>query len=755
MAEYLDMGKREQDALKDVGGFVGGSLSGPRRKAEAVTGRDLVTLDYDALTLERAEWLKTALEALGCGYCIYSTRKHRPEAPRLRVIVPLDRTATPDEYGPVARMIAQRIGFDGVDPTTFEVARMMFYPSVCADGKYIFTYADKPLLSVSLWRQSCPILYGWSWESVATWPAIPGSENKLRADVKQQDPEGKNGIVGTFCRTYDIYRCIAELIPGVYEQVDNAGERYTFVGGSTAGGAVIYDGGKFLFSHHATDPCSGKLVNAFDLVRLHRFGHLDDNAEPGCPVGRLPSYSAMADWARSLPEIHAAILNEDFADLEPVPGESADWKKHLEFSNNGGLRSTLNNISLLLENEVRFAGKLRKDTFNDRIVVEGELPWQREPGEPLNDTDLDNIRLALDRLFDGKVAAADVITAVNVAAGKRAFHPVRAYLDGLTWDGVPRLDTLFIDYLGAEDSPYTRAVTRKSFVAAVARIMAPGCKFDTMLILTGKQGRFKSTCLSIMAGSFFSDSLRTFTGKEAAEGLRGAWIIEISELQAFDRASTEEVKAFLSKQTDRYRPAYGRMLQEYPRQCVFFGTTNSATFLRDTTGGRRFWPVSIDQQERTKSVVNELHRERDQLWAEAVARYRAHEPLFLSGEIETTARELQEAAREVDPWESLLLDFVERKIPEDWHKWPLDRRRDFLCGQACSVAGGPALKLVERQTVSATEFLCEALGFAQGNMSQRDSILVNKILRGLKGWEPSPDRWRTSYSQVRGYRRVR
>lgn len=755
MAEYLAMGKREQDALKDVGGFVGGSLNGPRRKSVAVTGRDLVTLDYDDLTAERAEGLKAALEALGCGYCIYSTRKHRPEAPRLRVIVPLDRTATPDECGPLARMVAQRIGFAGIDGTTFEIARMMFDPSVCADGEYIFTYADKLLCCVSRWRESCPILFGWSWENAATWPTIPGGENKLRADVKQQDPEKKTGIVGTFCRTYDVYRCLAELIPGVYEPVDNMEDRYTFVGGSTAGGAVIYDGGKYLFSHHATDPCSGKLVNAFDLVRLHRFGHLDDSAAPGCPVGRLPSYGAMANWARSLPEIHTAILNEDFADLESAPGESAEWKKRLEFSASGGLRSTLNNISLLLENEARFAGRLRKDTFNDRIVVEGELPWQREAGEPLNDTDLDNFRLALDRVLEEKVAAADVITAVNVAAGRRAFHPVREYLDGLTWDGVPRLDTLFIDYLGAEDSPYTRAVTRKAFVAAVARVYDPGVKYDTMLVLSGAQGRYKSTILSTMAGPWFSDSMRTFEGKEAVEGLRGAWIVEISELQAFDRVSTEAVKAFLSKRSDRYRPAYGRMLQEYPRQCVFFGTTNSAAFLRDTTGGRRFWPVRIDVQARTKSVPKELHGERDQLWAEAVARYRAHETLYLTGEVEEAARKLQEEAREVDPWESLLLDFVEKQIPEDWHKWPLDRRRDFLCGQTYSAAGGPALKLVARETVSATEFLCEALGVAPGNMSQRDSIRVNKILRGLSGWEPSPNRYRTPYSQVRGYRRVR
>lgn len=283
---------------------------------------------------------------------------------------------------------------------------------------------------------------------------------------------------------------------------------------------------------------------------------------------------------------------------------------------------------------------------------------------------------------------------------------------------MPRLDTLLIDYLGAEDTPYTRAVSRKAFVAAVARIIDPGCKFDCMTVLVGKQGRYKSTMLSIMGGQRFSDSLRTFEGQKADEQLRGTWLIEVSELQGFKNAEVETIKGYLSRRTDRYRPAWGRTLREFPRQCVFFGTTNASDFLRDTTGGRRFWPIDIDERERTKSVVNDLTNEQDQIWAEAVTRYRAGEPLYLTGEVEQAALNIQEDHREVDAWEGILHDYIAKPISDDWDAWTLDRRRDFLAGQI-HTSENASLNLVERQRVSPAEFMCEALNFAPGNLPNR------------------------------------
>lgn len=754
LSEFFGLKKAQQDDLKDVGGFVGGSLNGPRRKASNMVSRDVITLDFDNVPGWQTEALMQRVEELNCGYCIYSTRKHTPAAPRLRVVIPTDRTMTTDEYEPCARLIAQRIGFTGIDSTTFEIARLMFYPSVCADSEYIFKTADKPLLCVSNWLGIYSLIYGKDWHDVASWPQIPGAEEKLHREAeKAQIPTEKQGIVGAFCRTYDIYRAIEELLPGVYTSSDKDDARFTYTAGSTSGGAVIYDCGAFLFSYHSTDPCSGRLVNAFDLVRLHKFGSLDDKAAPGTPVSRLPSYTAMREYAASLPDVHieAASAAADFAGLESAPGDDESWKQQLDTSPAGGLKNSLKNIVLILENDTRFRGKLRKDLFNDRIIAK-DMPWERPDAKPWDDTDTDHLRIMLERTVSGKIPIADIYSAVNATADKNSFHPVKDYLSSLTWDGVPRLDTLFIDYLGVDDTPYNRAVCRKSFTAAVARIMNPGCKYDCMAVLVGGQGRFKSTILATMGGPWFSDSLRTFEGKEAEERLRGAWIIEVSELQAFDRSSVEAIKGFLSKQTDRYRPAYGRMMKEYPRECVFFGTTNTPDFLRDTTGGRRFWPVDIDRQSRTKSVIDDLPKERDQIWAEAVHYFKAGETLYLTGEVEQAAISIQEDHREVDTWEGMLLDFIAKPIPEDWDNWSLERRRDFWAGQL-HTGEGDVITLVDRQRVSSTEFLCEALNFAPKSISKQDTVRVNKILRALSGWErgQDKDRYRTPYSRVRPY----
>lgn len=295
--EYISLKKPQQDELKDVGGFVGGALNGPRRKGSAVAGRDIITLDFDNIPAGGTEDILRRVEGLGCGYCVYSTRKHHPAAPRLRIILPLDRTVTADEYEPIARKMAQYIGIEYADPTTFEPSRLMYWPSVCADGEYVFTFADKPMASADgLLAQYI------DWRDISQWPQVPGAAvNAPKLAAKQGDPEEKTGIVGAFCRIYSIYDAMDKFLPGIYAPTDTP-DRYTYTGGSTTGGAVVYDGGKFLYSHHATDPCSGKLVNSFDLVRLHLFGEKDDDPsiKPDTPTNRMPSYTAMCELAQRI-----------------------------------------------------------------------------------------------------------------------------------------------------------------------------------------------------------------------------------------------------------------------------------------------------------------------------------------------------------------------------------------------------------------------------------------------------------------------
>ena len=234
LAEYMSYKKSQQDDLKDIGGFVGGTLNGTRRKANNVTGRDIVTLDLDNIPAGGTEDIVRRVEALGCGYCIYSTRKHQPAAPRLRVLLPLDRTITAEEYEPIARRIGEYIGLEFADPTTFEVSRLMYWPSCSKDSQYVYYVGDKDFVSADGMLATYT-----DWHDMSQWPALPGQAQFTKLAVKQGDPEAKNGVVGAFCRTYDIYRAMEELIPGIYEPCETMPGRYTYIDGSTTGGAVL------------------------------------------------------------------------------------------------------------------------------------------------------------------------------------------------------------------------------------------------------------------------------------------------------------------------------------------------------------------------------------------------------------------------------------------------------------------------------------------------------------------------------------
>ena len=763
VAQYLGLKKTQQDELKDVGGFVGGSLNGPRRKARNVTGRDIITLDFDNIPPGGKDDVLRRIGALGCGYCVYSTRKHQPAAPRLRVLLPLDRTVTADEYEPIARKAAEWIGLGYADHTTFDVSRLMYWPSCCADSEYIYFAFDGPLVSAS------GVLGQYAdWRDQEQWPQVPGTQNTYKKlAAKQGDPESKNGVVGAFCRTYDIYRAMDELLPGIYEPCDTMPGRYTYTGGSTTGGAVIYDDGKFLFSHHATDPCSGKLVNAFDLVRLHKFGDADDEADPATPTNRLPSYTAMCEFAHGLPDVSALLDREryenaikDFEGITATETAPENWMSLCSKSpSTGNICKDPDNVKIALEYDPLLKNRLINDTFAHRLQGICPLPWEARKNKPAGtvfkweDKDDNGLALYIKRVLG---FYAPNITAAGLLefSGKIEFNPVQEYLKSCKWDGVPRLDTLFIDYLGAADNLYTRAVTRKAFTAAVARAMTPGCKYDNMVILSGPQGIGKSTLLSTMAGDWFNDSIRTFEGKDASELLQGTWLVEVAELDAFRGSDVSRIKQFLSVRTDKFRKAYGRNTGEYPRSCVFFGTTNASEYLRDKTGNRRFWPIDTSVQPATKNIFNQLQNERDQLWAEAFVRWQAGEPLYLEGEVKKIAEEYQEGHRETSAREATVLGFISKNVPEDWSKWPLDKRRMYWGGITTNDVSKP-INLVPRDRVCALEVWCEAFGGSIKEYNTREASEINSVIAASGEWERSngPIHIGGGYSKQRGFYR--
>jgi len=788
LQEYIHMKKSQQDDLKDIGGFVGGILSGPRRKATAVTGRDLITLDFDNVPGWQAEFVAEKMDALTCSYAIYSTRKHTPAAPRLRIVVPTDRTMSPDEYEPCARRVAAHIGIGMADPTTFEVCRLMYWPSCCADSEFFFRQRDAQLLSVDF-------LLGTylNWHDLQSWPQVPGAVSYQRLAMKQGDPTLKQGLVGTFCRTYDIREAMETFLPGIYAPVDTDDSRYTYLGGSTTGGAVVYDNGKYLYSHHATDPCSGRLVNAFDLVRLHKYGDEDDGAAPDTPISKLPSYKDMCRLALQDKAVIAALNREqhertkkEFAELEnkdkagakaPKSGdggedgsgsgstggdgsgeddyseETSRWAEALQRNQNGSVKNTIDNILIILDGDPLLTGKFALNKFAGRGEVLGSLPWEKSKDRRLwSDTDSNGLYWYLERYW-GISNKGNIDSALDIHASEHAFNEIQDFLERLVWDGTPRLDTLFIDYLGADDTIYNRAVCRKSFTAAVARAMRPGCKFDNMLILAGPQGIGKSTVLDKMSMGWFNDSLRTFEGKDASELLQGVWLVEVSELEAFRKTDVSRIKQFLSLRVDRYRAAYGRHVKEMPRSCVFFGTTNSTAFLSDMTGNRRFWPVDVGRNDHEKSVFKDLTTDViRQIWAEAKARWQAGEPLYLTGEAEEQAREMQEEHREASPREGLIAAFANKEVPEDWQKWTLDRRRDFWAGGVRGVEGMAEPRLVERDRICALEVWCEVFNASMRDMKPSDTREINMILERLTGWKRADKSMRFGpYSVQRGF----
>jgi Predicted P-loop ATPase and inactivated derivatives len=759
LAEYLRYPKARQDDLKDVGGYVGGELIGGHRKAGAVASRDLIALDIDNIPAGALEDIERRIKALGCGSIDYSTRKHERAKPRLRILPNINRTMTADEYEPVARKIAWYIDptMAMFDPSTFEPSRLMYWPSCCADSEYFFLNIDAPPIDVDAVLREYA-----DWHDMSQWPQVPGvgQQRVKQAIAKQSDPTTKSGVVGAFCRVYDVYKVMDTFLPGRYLPVDD-GERYTYTGGSTTGGAVVYENGAFLYSHHATDPAGGKLCNAFDLVRYHLFADKDDDAKPDTPVNKLPSYSAMCELAIADKSVAGLLQSERYEravqafDTPAVAAADASWMSKLKISpTTGQPAKDPENVRLVLSCDPLLKDRIRLDVFTDTIIGTAPLPWGSRKDETgdfkWTNRDFDGLRGHMNRILG--FAAKDTIEfTFNDFLGEHSFNPVVDYLSALTWDGQPRLDTLFIDYIGAVDNQYTRAVTRKMFTAAVARALSPGIKFDTMLVLTGPGGVGKSRTLRHMGGAWFNDSVSSFEGKEPCELIQGAWIVELGELTGFKKADVGRIKQFLSQQEDVYRPAYGRTVEWRPRHCVFFGTSNDAEYLRDKTGNRRYWPLDVYVTVPAKNIESELDGERNQLWAEAVVRWKAGEQLYLSGDLIKYAEAEQINHSERSPREGLILDFIERKVPDDWYKWPLDSRRTFWSG-GMKVED---LHLVERTRICAMEVWCEQLGGDFKGMKYADAVEINNTIATAPGWGREKSSSRYGYCGItRGCERM-
>ena len=734
--EYPKLPKADRDRAKDRGGFVGGQLKDNRRKRENVVCRSMLTHDADHADKDFIERF-----TFGCKYAaaLYTTHGHTPEAPRIRIIVPLTRDVTPDEFTAIGRYFAEEWGIDQFDECSYRPQQLMYWPTTPANGEYVFRRVDGEWLDPDNYLSAHP-----NWKDCSLLPTSSReSEVRASASKPQADPLTKDGIVGAFCRSYGIRDAIDKFLPDVYAPSMTEG-RYDYTPADSSAGVVIYDD-KFAYSHHATDPACGMLLNAFDLVRIHKFGDLDDKK----------SFSAMSEFAVKDDEVKMQLAAERKEAAEREFADT-DWENALELDKQGRIKDTLENIVIILRND----DELQSIAFNrhrDGIDAKDGLPWeQMKPG--WNDSDNAALKVFLSRKY-GIYSPTKTKDAILAVAAERAYHPILEYLDALpAWDEVPRIETLLIDYFGAEDSAYTRAVIRKTMAAAVARIYRPGTKFDSVLILNGPQGIGKSTFFAKLAGDWFSDSL-TLTDmkdKSGAEKLQGYWILELSELNGMKKADVETVKSFISRADDKYRASYGVNVESHPRQSIIVGSTNAESgFLRDITGNRRFWPVRITG-ESSKHPWDIDSETVQQIWAEALVTYKAGEVLYLRGEEATAAVSEQAAAMESDDREGIIRNYLDTLLPAEWDSMSLFERRNFLTG---SEFGGDAHKgTVKRTTVCNLEIWCECFGKEASAIKPSDSYAIAAVIKKIDGWDKDCDKSRIRlpiYGLQRVYRRTR
>ena len=727
MEEYNHLPKSKQDDIKDVGGFILGKLKDNKRRKENVLSRSALTLDMDYGSENIVGELKNSLTYRTL---IYSTHKHKKSKPRLRLIIPLDRNVSPDEYSAISRMVASEINMDLFDDSTYEASRLMYWPSTSCDGEFIFEDIKKDILKAD------DVLKKYeNWKDTKSWPTSSRQKIVFKNNLnKQADPLTKEGLIGGFCRTYSISDVIEKFLGHVYEESEFRG-RYDYIPASSSAGVVVYDD-KFAYSHHATDPASGKLLNAFDLVRTHNFSHLDkiEDLEKK-PSNKLPSFKAMENFVLQDEKVKQLLSKErqDLAkmEFEVVQEEEVNtsWQNLLELDKKGNVKSTMSNMAIIIRNDVNFKN-IVYNQFKCSIDVVGKLPW-KQIKSGWSDADMACAKLYFERVYKiwSPLKFKDALLAVT--SSERVYHPIKEYFKTLKWDKVSRLDTLLVDYLGAKDNIFVREVTRKTFCAAVTRIFEPGKKFDSILVLCGPQGIGKSTLFSKLGKEWYSDSLSLcdMKDKTAAEKLQGYWLLELGELAGIKKVDVEVIKSFISRTDDKFRKAYGVNVESNPRSNIIVGTTNSeGGFLRDITGNRRFWPVMVSGNSNLKPW--DL-KDVDQIWAEALYRYEQGEELYLKGDVSKMAKIAQQEAMESDDREGIILDYLETLLPTNWNEMTLYERRAYLNNKELIASKG----IVRKSEICIMEIWCECFFRERQDLKRTDSYEIEGILTRIGGWE--------------------
>ena len=721
ISQWDKMPKNKRDNIKDVGGFIAGLLKNDIRKKEDLVHRCMLTIDIDKANTDIWDILKL----IPYMYCIYTTHNHRPENPRIRLIVPLSISVTPDKFKALSMAFTDKfIPAEYVDKSCFEPCRLMYWPSISKGAEFRYLENDfDDTLDPDIFLND---YYGTedSWKDISLWPYASMQELKTNKFI-QTDPRTKTGVIGMFCKSYSIDEVINLFLADIYEASEKP-DRYSYIPADSTSGVIVYED-LFTYSHHASDPSYGKLCNAFDLVRAHKFG-LGTNTEE-----EAQSVKDMISWCISSGAVKELLCVErykeafeDFADM--------DWYKDLDIDSKGFIKCNIFNLEKILEKDSKFE-KVRFNEFTGYAYIDGKQ---------FLDKDMAEIYSYLDKKY-GFWNKGKVDVAFETFLTKRTYHPVKEYLENLpAWDGIPRVETLLVDMFNAEDSLYIREITKILLSAAVRRIYTPGVKYDYVVVLSGPQGIGKSYLLSLLGGEWFTDSIMLTDTKDktAAEKLRGMWIVELSEMAGYKKADLEKVKGFVTTGTDRFRPAYAKYEVALKRQAVFVGTTNDAQFLFDYTGNRRFLPVYCYTKKYwpSKDYIT-------QVWAEVLSEYKDIK-LYLEDDVEELANKQRYIALDDtnDDKFGLVEAFLHTPITTEWEQKSIYDRRDYYT----PIAGTPN-GTVQRTQVSRIEILAEGFNKDPLNISNKDIFEIKKIMLNMPGWKQQNLKLNTIYGRQRYY----
>jgi putative DNA primase/helicase len=737
---------------KEAGNYVLGRLeSDGRRNNRTVVARSALTLDVDNPDGD----FVYKMQSLTFLHIWHTTYSSTPENPRYRLIIPLDREISPAEYEAAARGVMDQMGMECFDPGSIEYARYMFMPS--SQKPSWFEWEEGPGNGIA----SAEELIALAPESLAGLPPIRPSRWK-------QSPFEMAGMVGEFNRAYED---LDELIEVYDLPYDKAGDkRWTLRGaiGSAAGVGEVAAG--LWYSHHGGDPAHGEAQTAFDLVRIHLFGELDEGVKSTTPVNRKPSHVRMTEVASKDNKVIASMLSsleEDFGKPDPPPtaptgqvdstdpdedpeedDEDApdDWRVKLAFNRAGSVVDSLHNWDLIIHNDQDFQCIVRNEMTNS-IEIDRDLSWRayRSNARSWVETDLQHLKNKIERRYRLKASKERVDEMVTLAAFDRKIDPVVDYLKGLDgrWDGRARVEECLP---GVKATTFTRLVARKSMVAAVARAMQPGVKWDHSLILFGDEGLGKSYWVDKMSRGWTAN-LGDIRNKDTLITMDRTWIVMSDEGHSLKKADADAQKEFLTRTVDIYRAPYDRQVAEHPRRCVIWGSTNDDVFLRRQQGNRRFLIVHCTERVDFDMLTPDYV---DQVWAEAYALWQKGERLYLDDTESSAAIEAREPFTEDDSLAGRIEDFLNMPVPEDWSTLGRALRtqhyRDYQDGLAPETEFRPKL-------TCPVQIWYELLGEMR-NPQLADLRLIRESMKNVPGWRRlDKPIWFPGYGTQRSYER--